>query len=603
MVRICQFIETLNMGGLEIIVKNIALNLDKSEYYQEVWCLKDKGELAKDIERAGITVRPFYHEGGLDIGCLMRLTRALKERRFDVIHSHGFFSIIWGTIIGFLAGIPIRIATCGNCYYDKGQKDRLKFRFLGHFITHFAAVSDAVKRSVVEFMGIPSSRVSIVHNSSGKIEPVSPEDSKKIREKLGIKDTDFVVLSVGRLVEHKGHNYAIEALSMLRHRIPGIKYIIVGDGPAREVLQSKAKNLDLEDIVLFAGSKRDVTDFLGIADVFAQPSALKEGLPVTLTEAASAGIPMIATDIGGNCEIVMNGINGFVVPPKDAAMLAEKVLHLFENPDKRKVMGNNARSTWREKFTLEKMLDKYSAIYRLGTGRAKRRRSEIENRELFDMIVGSFDADLSRQLESYLRKEAMLPFISGKKDILEIGCGRSILSSYLALCGHNVTAIDRNRDDIIKAAEGAKKYSAKVNFKTCDALKLEFPDASFDLIIWEEVLEHFEEPLAALKEGKRALKAGGEFIISVPNLGSIRSRMFRLIGQEKRLSSPDHKQYFNRESLTALMNKAGFKIIALTSDYMPIPKLPLRFFLNIRKDLGRRYPSLGHHLIVYGEKL
>jgi L-malate glycosyltransferase len=364
MVRICHFIETLNMGGLEMVVKNIALNLDRTKYYQEVWCLKDKGELAQDIERAGITVRPFHFKGRLDIRCLLRLIRALKEKRFDVIHSHGFFSIIWGVPIGFLAGIRIRIGTCGNCYHGISQKIRLKFRLIGYFATHFTAFSDAVRRSVVECVGVPSSKVSVVYNSSGRIEPKGFEEKKKICDKMGIKDTDFILVSVSRLVGHKGHNYMIEALSMLKPHIHNIKYIIVGDGPAKDALQAQAKALGLENAVIFTGLKHDVTDFLGIADVFVQPSALREGLPLALTEGASVGLPMVATDIGGNCEIVADGVNGFIVAPRNAALLAEKILYLAENPGKRKVMSDNARAVWQEKFTLEKMLDEYAAIYK-----------------------------------------------------------------------------------------------------------------------------------------------------------------------------------------------------------------------------------------------
>lgn len=368
MIRICHFIEALNMGGLENMLKHIVVGMDKAKYQQEVWCLKDRGVLADDIERAGVTVRPFYFEGGFKITYLFCLAKALKEKRFDIIHSHGFFSIIWGTTIGILAGIPIRIATCGNIYYDVGTKNRLKFKFISYFTTHFIAFCETVKKSLVEFIGIPPSKISIGYGSADKIEPKSIDEKKKICENLGIKDEDFVIGSVGRLVWHKGHQYMIEALSMLEAGVPNIKYIIIGDGPAAEALRSKAKSLNLENIAIFAGMRHDIADLLNIMDVFVQPSAVREGLPAALAEAASAGLPMIATDIGGNCEIVKDGFNGFIVPPKDAARLAEKVLYLAQNPDERKRIGDNARATWQEKFTIERLLQTMSTIYDKASG-------------------------------------------------------------------------------------------------------------------------------------------------------------------------------------------------------------------------------------------
>lgn len=368
MIRICHLADTLNMGGLENIIKDTVLNLDKAGYGSEVWCLKDKGVLADDIEAAGIAVRPFYFEGGLEIRYLLRLVKALKEKRFDIIHSYGLFPIVWGTIAAIFARVPARIATCGNCYGDIGPKNRLKLRFVSYFTTCFIAVCEAVRKPLVEFVGIPFSKIGIIYSSARRIDPKGLDEKKKIREKLGIKDTDFVIGSVGRLVGHKGHQYMIEALLMLEPSIPNIKYLIIGDGPAAETLRSKVKSLNLENAVLFAGLKRDTTDLLSIMDIFVQPSASREGLPMALAEAASAGLPLVATDIGGNREIVKNGINGFIVPPKDAARLAEKVRYLAENPDEKKKMGDNSRAIWQEKFTLKKMLDDLGVIYEKAAG-------------------------------------------------------------------------------------------------------------------------------------------------------------------------------------------------------------------------------------------
>lgn len=229
-------------------------------------------------------------------------------------------------------------------------------------------------------------------------------------------------------------------------------------------------------------------------------------------------------------------------------------------------------------------------------------KEKVKYTGLLKIIKEASSADSSRQLENYLRKEVMLSFFSAEKNILDVGCGWGMLSSYLAECGSSVAAIDNDPECIRHTDELARRHAVKVACKIGDAQKLDFPDASFDLIIWEETLEHLEEPLAALKEGMRVLKQNGKFVLTVPNLRSLRARIFWLLARDKEMLHPDHKYNFNRESLTDLINKAGFKIISSTSDFIPIPKIPLGLFLNIRKWLARRYPSLGHHLIIYGEK-
>lgn len=222
--------------------------------------------------------------------------------------------------------------------------------------------------------------------------------------------------------------------------------------------------------------------------------------------------------------------------------------------------------------------------------------------EIMEMIKDTCQEDFSRQLEVYLRKEVILSFISKEKDILDVGCGWAILSIYLAKHGHNVTAIDNSQTEISIAQGMVTRYRASVALKLAAAQRLDFPDRAFDLVIWEEVLEHLEEPLLALKEGFRVLRPEGKIILSVPNSRSLRARIFQFFGLKSLLSCAEHKQNFNQDSLSKLVKQAGFKIICLTSDFIPIPKLPITFLLDIRKKCSRRHPSLGHHLFVYAQK-
>jgi len=230
-----------------------------------------------------------------------------------------------------------------------------------------------------------------------------------------------------------------------------------------------------------------------------------------------------------------------------------------------------------------------------------------DNREEIEGMINDLCKEgPSRNLEIFLRKQVILSFISGlsgEMDILDVGCGWGVLSAYLARQGHRVTAVDIDESILRIARETADRFAAEVTLKQCDARHLDFPDQCFDLVVWEEMLEHLDQPLFALKEGARVLRPRGKIILSAPNSESPRYKIFQLLGLEKILISPEHKQNFNSKLISALVRQAGFEIISLTSDFIPIPKLPLGLFLNQRKALAKRYPSLGYHLIIYAQKV
>jgi glycosyltransferase involved in cell wall biosynthesis len=151
---------------------------------------------------------------------------------------------------------------------------------------------------------------------------------------------------------------------MLRKDFPYVKCLIVGDGPDRNSLEIMAKNSGLTSEVIFTGMKTDAQELFLAMDLFIQASILKEGLPLALAEAASAGLPLVATDIGGNPELVKDGLNGFVIKPKDAFLLSEKIKYFLEHPQKAKEAGENSKKIWLDKFTLEEMLCKIGNVYK-----------------------------------------------------------------------------------------------------------------------------------------------------------------------------------------------------------------------------------------------
>lgn len=364
MIKVCHLLDNLEVGGLEKTVKYIALNLGREKYSQQVWCLRDKAVLAGEIEQAGILVRPFYFRGGIFRNFqFLQLARALAQENFMIIHAHGLYPSIWARLAAIFTRIPVRVVHCQNLYYGLGIKDRLLLKSLSNFTTSIIAVSEAVRFSLTEAVGINPRKIQVIYNSSPEIARTSLIEGQNIRKELGINDNDFVIGAAGRLNEQKGYRYLIEAISFLKPATPNLKCLIIGKGDQREALESEAANLGLRNQIIFTGQRMDIEKLYPLIDIFVQPSTLREGLPLVLAEAASCGIALIATNVGGNPEIVLEGFNGFVIPPQDALQIAGKIKYLLANPALRKTIAENAKKTWQEKFSLEKMMKKIELLY------------------------------------------------------------------------------------------------------------------------------------------------------------------------------------------------------------------------------------------------
>ncbi|MFN2468621.1 MAG: glycosyltransferase [Gaiellaceae bacterium] len=171
-----------------------------------------------------------------------------------------------------------------------------------------------------------------------------------------------LVGNVARLAEQKGQRYLLEAAARVVGRRPDVRFVLVGEGELRPALETQARSLGLGDRVLFAGARDDVPDLLASFDVFAFPS-LFEGLCVAVIEAQAAGVPVVATPVGGIRETVVDGETGILVPPRDAEALAAAILRLLERPEEGRRLAAEARRRVRERFSEERMVEETLALY------------------------------------------------------------------------------------------------------------------------------------------------------------------------------------------------------------------------------------------------
>jgi glycosyltransferase involved in cell wall biosynthesis len=242
------------------------------------------------------------------------------------------------------------------------RKRRLFCRVLGRFTDLSLAVSRGVRDYLVRQGGLNPAKVRVVANGVDVAAIDAARPGPLVRRELGLPESSPVIGLVGRL-DHwgKGHKELFEAMVSLKERHP-VHALIVGGGRRIDEVRALAASLGLGEVVHFLGPRRDVPDLLNAMDIFVLPS-YSEGVSLALLEAMAAGLPVIATAVGGLTEVVRDGDNGLLIPPRDAGALAEALTRLLKSPDLAKKLGQNARKHVREHYSLDRLGREINAIY------------------------------------------------------------------------------------------------------------------------------------------------------------------------------------------------------------------------------------------------
>lgn len=298
--------------------------------------------------------------GLLGSGHLFTLLKLLKKRRIDLIYSADNLSKLTGGLAGKVAGIKV----AAHCHDD------FKEDFLGRvmrmwyllFIGRLLTVSEKVRGFFKVNGKIPAKVVTVYNGVDAAV--YDPEAVPAgAREELGIERGSFLIGLIGSLDENKGHQYLLEAIRLLKSEGFALKCIICGKGPERGNLEALARSNGLSTDVLFLGFRRDVPRIMKSLDALVVPSVHTEACSMTILEAQAMGLPVIATSISGNPELVAEGLTGLLVPPGDSEALAEAIKSLIRDPVSRLRMGRRARETVLERFTIERNVRKTEEIF------------------------------------------------------------------------------------------------------------------------------------------------------------------------------------------------------------------------------------------------
>jgi glycosyltransferase involved in cell wall biosynthesis len=359
MIHVLYVIWSLGLGGAEQVVIRLAKGLDKNRFRVHVACLDDEGRFAEDLKNEGIAVFALNKARGLDVSVVPKLVRIIRDNNIDVVHTHLWGANVWGRIAARSAGVPV-VVTEHNVDVWKTPFHFLLDRWLFRRTSCFIAVSETVRGFYAQKLGVAKEKLRVVYNGvEGHLAESSKEGpAEDLKATFGLKAGERVIALVGRLVPQKGIAFFLEALSGLAFRG---KVLIVGDGPLKEGLKALVARLNLKDVVVFAGFRRDIPEILGVTDILVLPSS-REGLPMILLEAMAMGVVVLATRVGGTPELVQDEVNGFLVEYGDVEGLRKKLGDVLSRPSLAAIR-EQAKRMVEEKFTLKAMVEEHENIY------------------------------------------------------------------------------------------------------------------------------------------------------------------------------------------------------------------------------------------------
>lgn len=359
MKTILHTIETGGPGGAENVLIRLAKYMSEQGYRNIALLLKD-GWLAEQLRANGVIV--FIHQGKQStFNIINSIRKLIAQESVDIIHSHEF---MMNACLGLCAPFIKPVVVCtvhGKNYYGDKLRRKLLYRLVA-MTTHFVVVSKDIASYLTNIISINPTKIHLIQNGIDIYQyQHNPEVRSAARKELGLNNTDSMILSVGNLYSVKGHEFLIKAMALLQP-FPQLKLYIAGRGELEANLQKLIHVHDLKQQVTLLGFRDDVPALLQACDIFCLPS-LSEGLPLSILEAMSAKKVIIASDVGGIGEIVIDNKTGKLTPPKGVTELATAISEVLKNTEKTAQLQHDAYQLIEKNFNIKQMAQQYTNLY------------------------------------------------------------------------------------------------------------------------------------------------------------------------------------------------------------------------------------------------
>jgi glycosyltransferase involved in cell wall biosynthesis len=363
-IKLLQMLTNFHIGGTERQVANLALGIDPSHFDLHLACLRHSGELLAELEtlrvpRSEFRIGPLYSPKTLWQG--IRLAHYVRRNLIQIVHSFGFYPNVFTVPVARLAGAVIVVASIRDTGDLLTGVQRRLLKLVCRLADCVLVNAEAIRENLLE-QGYDPGNIVVIRNGITLSKASGKQRSAVLRRELEIPLSARVVAVFSRLNRMKGVEYFLDAAMVLAGRFPDVHFLVVGDGGSKPELEEHARRLGLERRIVFTGFRSDVPDLLSEAAISVLPS-LSEGTSNTLLESMAAGIPVVATRVGGNPEVVEDGVSGLLVPPRDSAALAAATGRLLEDPDLALRLGRAGMRRVSELFSIDGSVHQTEHLY------------------------------------------------------------------------------------------------------------------------------------------------------------------------------------------------------------------------------------------------
>ncbi len=369
--------QEVKLHGTGRLIVEWATAFDPARVQVHTYVLRDVGGLAEQLARSGVPIT-FLHRGRFSPRTLWTLLELIRRHQIDVLHLNGHGSSAFGRLAGRITRTPTVVHVHGDAFYSPGGYPaymRVTDRLLARWTARAVSISESTREFCIHAMGFRPSQVEVVHNPTPQpaYRKVAPDQLRALRARHGIGDEEPVVGIASRLYRVKGHHVLLTAFRRVLDARPDARLLVVGDGPERSNLQVQARALGLEARVCFTGFQEDVPAYLRLCQVTAIPSVHPEPFGLVAVESLAAGVPVVASRIGGLPEIITDGVAGLLVEPNDPEQLARALIRILTDASLAAELASRCVGE-SERFSMRHHVRRMEEIFRAVVETAARRR-------------------------------------------------------------------------------------------------------------------------------------------------------------------------------------------------------------------------------------
>ena len=368
---IAHVIHRLDFGGLENGLVNLINRIPQDRYKHAVICMTDYSEFSKRITNPAVTLHALHKPDGKGLRVYLRLWRLLRQLKPDIVHTRNLSALEAG-VVAWFAGVPGRVhGEHGRDSYDidgTNKKYLLLRRICQPFIQRYIPLSKDLEGWLKALVKIPENKMRQIYNGvdSDRFCAYAHGQRRPLPDQEQADDKQLIIGTVGRIQEVKDQLTLVKAVADLvaqnKDYRQTIKLVIVGDGPMMEELEELVQEKNIADITWLSGARNDIPELLQAMDLFILPSKA-EGISNTILEAMATGLPIVATAVGGNSELVIDGETGTLIPPEDPVGMVDAIKIYLNDPTLLRRHGCAGQKRVETSFSMNSMINNYLEIY------------------------------------------------------------------------------------------------------------------------------------------------------------------------------------------------------------------------------------------------